>query len=317
MKIDTFLTVALTAGDYTKEHLLKLGNYLTEHFFNYEILLLKANPLLDLNDILSVFPCIRYLSVSAALSKENISRIVVDNCIGDYLVFFDPAADPLETLPELVRLAQNGAEIVIGTANYPQTLLYRFSRLLGTQLLKSINYKIQPNTTDLICLTRNAINTLFRTGKGYKQFLLDISGLGLPIAYHAYTLLDKSHYKKHFRDGLIKAFDIIIFSSTKPLRWISALGFAASGIACLFALYVFAINIFKSTVEGWTSTILIVSFLFMLLFIILAFLGEYLSRLLDEQASKEIYSVFTEKCSRVMLEKDRLNVLTESELKND
>jgi len=312
MKADTLISVALTANTYTAEHIVQLEKYLAANFSNYEILLLNNNTRINVPDILAAIPCLRHLSVSANIRREEIYRLITDNCIGDYLVFFDPVVDPQETLAELVRLAQNGAEIVIGAADYPQSILYRISRALGSQLLKSINYKIQPGTTDLICLTRNAINTLFRTGKGYKQFLLDISGLGLNIAYYHYTLRQKSRYKKHFRDGLVKAFDILIFSSTKPLRWVSILGFLASGISCLFALYVFIIRSFKSTVEGWTSTVLIISFLFMLLFIILAFLGEYLGRLLEEQSGKDAYAVFTEKCSSVMVKPDQINVLSES-----
>ncbi|HHC0896821.1 TPA: hypothetical protein ACOSFN_000165 [Escherichia coli] len=54
------------------------------------------------------------------------------------------------------------------------------------------------------------------------------------------------------------------------------------------------------------------STLFMLQFIMLAFFGEYLSRLLDDRSEQAAYSVVFEKNSAVMINKDRVNVLNDA-----
>jgi hypothetical protein len=65
-------------------------------------------------------------------------------------------------------------------------------------------------------------------------------------------------------------------------------------------------------IEGWTSMVFFSSFLFMILFIILAFLGEYIARLLNESGNQKSYYISSEDISTVMLEMDRFNVLHQS-----
>jgi len=64
--------------------------------------------------------------------------------------------------------------------------------------------------------------------------------------------------------------------------------------------------------EGWTSMVFFSSFLFMILFIILAFFGEYMARLLNENKNQNSYYISSEETSTVILETDRFNVLHQS-----
>jgi hypothetical protein len=50
----------------------------------------------------------------------------------------------------------------------------------------------------------------------------------------------------------------------------------------------------------------------MLLFTILAFFGEYLGRLLDDNSERRDYNIAFELNSSVMLKEDRINVMSES-----
>jgi hypothetical protein len=54
------------------------------------------------------------------------------------------------------------------------------------------------------------------------------------------------------------------------------------------------------------------SLLFMLQFVMLAFFGEYLGRLLDDRSEQVDYSIVFEKNSAVMVNQDRVNVLSDS-----
>jgi polyisoprenyl-phosphate glycosyltransferase len=105
----------------------------------------------------------------------------------------------------------------------------------------------------------------------------------------------------------------MIFNSTKPLRWVSLLGILGSLSALIFAIYSIVVNIIKNDViEGWTSMVFFSSFLFMILFIILAFLGEYIARLLNENSNQKNYYISNEETSTILLEADRFNVLHQS-----
>ena len=113
--------------------------------------------------------------------------------------------------------------------------------------------------------------------------------------------------------GVKQSLNFMIFNSTKPLRWISLLGITGSFFAFIFAIYSIVINIIKDDViEGWTSMVFFTSFLFMILFIILAFLGEYMARLLIEKSDHRDYYISSEETSSVMLEADRFNVSQQS-----
>lgn len=91
------------------------------------------------------------------------------------------------------------------------------------------------------------------------------------------------------------------------------LGFTGSFAAFLFGLYSILIHFIKgNVVEGWTTTILFMSSLFMVQFVMLALFGEYLGRLLDDRSEQADYSVVFEKTSAVMVNQNRVNVLNDS-----
>lgn len=64
--------------------------------------------------------------------------------------------------------------------------------------------------------------------------------------------------------------------------------------------------------EGWTSTVFVISFLATIQFIILAFISGYLNRILMEESGSSGYSIVFEKNSSVMIDLDRINVLETS-----
>jgi len=107
----------------------------------------------------------------------------------------------------------------------------------------------------------------------------------------------------------------LVHNSIVPLRIAGALGLFGSGLSFLYCLYVLGIYLFKSDVmPGWTTISLAVSGLFTMLFLILALLGEYVGRLLEESTDRPLYHVRDEQSSSVMLaDLTRRNVIQQSE----
>jgi TM2 domain-containing membrane protein YozV len=96
----------------------------------------------------------------------------------------------------------------------------------------------------------------------------------------------------------------------------SSLGVMGSLIAMLFSFYSVVAHIFNDQVaSGWTTTILFMSTLFTILFIMLAFFGEYLARLLNDRSEHKEYNVVYERNSSVMLNENRSNVSFTSNVK--
>ncbi|MDU6685605.1 MAG: hypothetical protein E6470_18535 [Enterobacteriaceae bacterium] len=106
---------------------------------------------------------------------------------------------------------------------------------------------------------------------------------------------------------------LMVFNPSRPLRRVSVVGAIGSTSALLFAIYGIVVNLINGhVVKGETTTILFLSLLFMLQFIMLAFFGEYLSRLLDARSEQAAYSVVFEKNSAVMVNQDRVNFLNDA-----
>ncbi|MDU4354379.1 hypothetical protein PO654_12240 [Phytobacter diazotrophicus] len=106
---------------------------------------------------------------------------------------------------------------------------------------------------------------------------------------------------------------LMVFNPSRPLRRVSVVGAIGSTSALLFAIYGIVVNLINGhVVKGETTTILFLSLLFMLQFIMLAFFGEYLSRLLDDRSEQAAYSVVFEKNSAVMVNQDRVNFLNDA-----
>jgi small basic protein len=263
-----------------------------------------------LNDVSSV----RWVKLAFPVDMDIALCAGIENAIGDFVLLLRPLVEPINIIEGMVREGLKGCDVVIGIANRPRTLGYKLARLLSNKLLLSINYHIPKGSTPVRCLSRRAINTVLSTGKIKHQFFIKVSNSGYSTLNYKYKLLNPNALKKRtLLSGISQGMHLMIFNSTQPLRWISLLGVFGSLSSFLFAVYSIVINILRNNVtEGWTSMVFFSSFLFMILFIILAFLGEYMARLLNENDNKKSYDIFSEESSSVMMEVDRLNVMHKS-----
>ena len=116
------------------------------------------------------------------------------------------------------------------------------------------------------------------------------------------------------KDGIDRALRLIVTNSTKPLRLVAVMGVIASLLNVLYIVYVFVIALFKKNVaEGWITTSLTHSFMFLFLFVILSVLAEYIAQVLIETRDRPQYFIAEERNSSVMLlDEDRRNVVSES-----
>lgn len=297
-------------------YLRRLSAHLEECFSDYEIILIDQRSSdrthTDVERLLAEIASIRLIMLAAPVHADVAWAAGLENAIGDFVVMLVPGQDPPECVFPVVRQCRTGSDIVYGIAEYPQSLAYRLARPVMQWVLKLNGCGLPQQVFQLCCLSRRAVNTVLQTGKFYHQLSVRISKSGYSESFFNYSLLETTPRQTLVR-GIRQVVRILIFNSTKPLRWMSAIGFAGSFLAFLFATYSLVIRFFKhNVVEGWTSMILFMSVLFMLLFVILAFFGEYLGRLLDERQDSESYSVFSEKTSAVMLKEDRNNVLFEA-----
>jgi len=317
-KIETFVSIVLVldrvnSNDF-EGYLKSLQQYLDQRYSDYEIVVIDQTiahaPTLVQSKLLETISSIRWIKLAFPVEIDVALCAGIENAIGDFVMLLRPTIDPIQIIGDMVNEALEGHDVIIGIAKSPQTIGYKLARLLSNKLLCSIGYQIPKNATPVRCLSRRAINTILNTRQFNHQFFAKVAKTGYPTKNYQYNLLNSNKLKKRtLISGVTQTLKMMIFNSTKPLRWISLLGIIGSLSAFIFAVYSVAINFIKDDVtEGWTSMVFFSSFLFFILFIILAFLGEYLARLLNENSNQKNYYISSEETSTIMLETDRFNV---------
>ena len=322
IKMEIFVSIVLILdGDDNSKfgvYLKELQLYLEQRYSDYEIIIIdqdsKPFPHSEKASLLETTPSIRWIKLAFPVEIDVALSAGIENAIGDFVLLMRPTIDPIAIIDDMVKESDEGYDVVIGIAERPRTLGYMIVRKLSNKLLHSIDYHIPKNATPVRCLSRRAINTVMRTGRLTHQFFIKVANTGYPAKTYNYKLLNTEVLKKRtLLSGIAQSMQLMIFNSTKPLRWISLLGVLGSLSAFIFAIYSIIMNIIKDDVtEGWTSMVFFSSFLFMILFIILAFLGEYIARLLNENKNQNSYDISSEETSMVILETDRFNVLHQS-----
>jgi glycosyltransferase involved in cell wall biosynthesis len=98
--------------------------------------------------------------------------------------------------------------------------------------------------------------------------------------------------KYSFTKLLRLAFDGLVSYSFAPLRLVSNLGMLVSLSALLYMVYLMAARLFGDlTIQGWTSTVVIVLFLGGIQLLSLGIIGEYIGRIFDEVKQRPQYVI--------------------------
>ena len=316
-KIDTFVsivTIVDNSESLLDNYICNLHSLLSENFVDYEIILIDQNSSDKSQEIIEKHlyevPCIRNILLSTKIHYDVALAAGLENAIGDFVVLHSIKHDPVDCVLDIVKKGLSGFDIVIGRSKKNMSIGYKAVRPFIQWVLKYIGYDLPKNATDLRCLSRRAVNAVTQTGRFHHQLYVRINKTGYPFIEYKYKQLSQRYKTRSLLGAIKQALRLLVFNSTKPLRWMSGLGIIGSLLAFIFALYSVLIRFFKDNViEGWTTMILFTSLLFMILFIILAFLGEYLGRLLDDRSEQNDYTVVYEKNSSVMLDESRANVL--------
>lgn len=322
MKNDVFVTVVLVAEPRLGSignHMREIGQDLQARFSDYEMLVVAQGPAIargavDWDELLlDEVPGIRFIQLTSYVSKDVAWAAGLENAIGDYVVMFDPLRDPLSAVSGTVALCQTAADIVVGIASQRHTWPYIILRHLSEYVLRAAGYALPRNATTLRCLSRRTVNAVTRTGRFHHQLFMRIHKTGYPQTTYQYHQHDGGSEIHSLASGVRRFVHILVFNSSAPLRWMSALGLCGSVVALLFAAYSILAHFISGTVvEGWTTTILFMSMLFLIQFVMMAFFGEYLGRLLDDRSEQADYAVAFEQTSRCMVNQDRVNVLGDS-----
>lgn len=319
MKSESFVSVVVVIPGHIEEiydSLQRLSLTLDDKYTDYEIVVIApglhcTNANIE-DRILKNIHCVRIIQLSSPVYHDVALAAGLESAIGDFVVLWNPIADPVDIVPSIVEQCRKGTDVVIGVTSKPRSFRYRVIRKLMNTALRTIDYDIPSNSTSLRCLSRRAVNAVTRIGRFHHQFYLRIQKTGYPAGAFNYTPMKESE-GAGLTESLRRLLRLMVFNSARPLRWMSMLGFCGSVAGFLFACYSIMVHLFSGhVVEGWTTTVLFMSLMFIVQFVMMAFFGEYLGRLLDEGSAQAEYAVVYERNSDVMVNANRVNVLNTS-----
>lgn len=275
---------------------------LGEHFRNFELLVIDDastdGSFEQVREALTETQNVRQISLSRHYGREVALTAGLDHAIGDYVVVMSADfQDPPELIPEMVARAQEGFDVVYVSKPQAkkQPILHRIAASVFYRVSASMTgFSLPKDATDFRVLSRRAVNSIaqLKEHNRYMRMLYAYVGLrvsDIPFRSSGRQVPEKvSSYKEKFTLAL----DAIVSFSDKPLRYVAVLSMFTSVLTFLGSVWVFLEKLFSDqVVEGWASLMLIQLLMFSLLFLFLAMLSEYVSRILTESKNRPLYYI--------------------------
>lgn len=255
--------------------------------------------------ITQTIPNCRILQISSPISSyENLGSlqytIFLQECIGDYVLFFTPEVDPIDSAIAMLERAQD-YDAIIGVR---ETKLHNPLQ----NLISKIFYKIfsifgngdgQESLSEFCVLSRKVINTILRTQGDISLLRFVNFDKTLRICKLPYTPLKPAN--KPIKNSIYLGLDLIITSSYRLLRLGTCLCLLLALFNGLYTLYIVSSFLFLPHItQGWTSTSLYMVVMNTGLFLTLSIMGEYLRVLLIRQKGTTPYEIIDEQSSVVL-----------------
>ncbi len=196
--------------------------------------------------------------------------------------------DPPELITQFIKKWEDGYEIIYGIIKKREGVA--FTRVFMSSMFYKIinrltNNVIPENVSDFRLVDRKVYSVINRMGERNKFLRGMIAWTG--FEHTGIPFERPARFAGTSKGAFIPTFQVAlngIFSfSYLPLKIATMLGFIVSMGSFLLAFIEFALWLkFGSTVQGFTTTILVILFLFGTMFLLMGIMGEYIARIYDE-----------------------------------
>lgn len=222
----------------------------------------------------------------------------LDNADGDAVITMDgDLQHPPELLPELIRLWEEGSEIVMTKRLATEDAGF-LKNITSSCYYKLINImskvEITPGGSDFRLMDKKAVEA-FRLYRERARFIRGmVSTLGFNVSMVEFVAPPRfaGHSKFNLHKMLHFALDGITAFSNLPLRWAFYLGLFFGLCSLLLLGHVFYVKfISDDAVPGWATTTVSILFLGGIQLVGIGILGEYIGRIFEEIKHRPLYLV--------------------------
>lgn len=242
-------------------------------------------------------PRIVMVSLSRNFGHQAALSAALDQVTGDALVLMDgDLQDAPEEIPRLLARYREGYDVVYAQRQgRKESLLLRAGYFLFYRLIASLsNTRLPLDSGDFSLMSRRVVNEI-RSAPEHNRYL---RGLRTWVGFRQTGIAVERDARaagqsKYSVRGLLRlALDGIFAFSTAPIRAAAILGAIAMGAAVLFALYVvYARIVLNQSPQGFTSVIVVMTFLSGINLFFLGIIGEYVGRVYEEAKARPHYIV--------------------------
>jgi glycosyltransferase involved in cell wall biosynthesis len=275
--------------------------FFEKHSLNYELILVNdASPDQSWHVLREKAQANSYLVAINFLKNYGQHTAVfcgLQQSIGDYVITMDDdLQNPPEEIIHLIEKSKEGYDLVFGQFRVKQHAGYR---RLGTFVIGQINKRIFHKPEELVLsnfrmIRRDVVDRMCNYQTGYPY----IPGLALMFSANPANVMvehkprpvGKSNYNWLKIAELVMR--ILFNYSSYPLRLVSFIGGLIALFSFLLGVYFLIKALFVgTTVQGWASMVVLLSFFNGVVILILSMLGEYTIRLLQQTSQAQSYHI--------------------------
>lgn len=243
-----------------------------------------------------------YPEVAAIDLLHNYGQHVANLCgfskaTGDYVITMDDdLQNPPDEIRKLIDKAAEGYDLVIGRFKEKK---HSLTRRLGSNVVGFINRKVFNAPKGLVLSNFRIIhNTVVQRVCAYKTSYPYIPGMVVMfssrranvLVEHKRREVGQSNYN-FWRIGKLVS-EILFNYSSYPLRLVAGVGLATALVSFLLSLFYLVRTLVEGTsVPGWATVVILLSFFNGMTLFVLGMVGEYLVRLINQSSSSDSYHI--------------------------
>lgn len=259
----------------------------------------KDNTLNVMREIQSNDKNVRYISFSRNFGKEAAMYAGFCNATGDYVAVMDSdMQDPPSLLPQMYELLQSGGYDSVATRRVTRKGEPPIRSWFARQFYKIINKisdaDVVDGARDFRLMNRKMVDAIVSIGE-YNRFSKGIFGwIGFRTYWLPYENVNRvaGETKWNFWKLFKYALEGIINFSQAPLAIASWFGIFMTAISFLAIIFVVVRRaLFGDPVDGWASTVCIITFIGGIQLFCMGIMGQYIAKTYMETKKRPIYIV--------------------------
>jgi polyisoprenyl-phosphate glycosyltransferase len=269
---------------------------------NYEIIFIDDgstdNTLHTLKELNAQNNKVNYLSFSRNFGHQSALRAGYHYASGDCVICMDgDLQHPPELIPKMIEKWKEGYDIV-NTIRKDSKQTSFFKRMTASFFYTLINklsdVKIEKGSADFRLVDKSIVEILRNFQESSLFYRGIISWLGFKQYSFEYFPDERKWGKTKYSVSKMFKFAMsgITGFSIKPLQLSAIVGLIVAILSFLYGLYAIYIKLFQNnTIPGWTSTLIVISFIGGLQLIMIGILGEYIGKLFLESKRRPEYII--------------------------